>query len=245
MANEIAIWDKVLTSALNIPGTTVDRKTFLKTELSAYCSTDNIDEVVENPTKFVNIKILDKIADACIKNHCRMATAVSFVTGLPGGWGMLAAIPADMAQYYGHILVLAQKLAYIYGIPSLTDEQGKLNENARDILTVFVGVMMGAEMANAVVKNICKDLAIQAAKRIPRIGLMKTTFYPVIKEVCKWIGKKMTTKGFGQIVGKAIPIIGGIISAGITAASFIPSAKRLKNKLKEQIADIQDATNAS
>ena len=234
MANEIVEWDKVMTSALNLSGMTIDRKTFLKGVLSMYCNANNLDEAIESPTKFVDMRILDKIADACISNHCKIASATSFAAGLPGGWAMLATIPADIAQYYGHVLALAQKFAYIYGIPSLTDEYGKLNESARDILTVFVGVMMGSEMANKVVGKVCKDLAIQAAKRIPQMGLTKTAYYPVIKEICKWVGVRMTTKTFGQGVGKLIPVIGGLISAGITATSFSASAKRLKKSLREQ-----------
>lgn len=36
MANEVTVWNKVMSSALAIPGVQVDRKTFLRSELRQY-----------------------------------------------------------------------------------------------------------------------------------------------------------------------------------------------------------------
>jgi hypothetical protein len=40
---------------------------------------------------------------------------------------MLATVPADIAQYYYHLIVAAQKIAYIYGMADLgvTDDNLK------------------------------------------------------------------------------------------------------------------------
>ena len=97
---------------------------------------------------------------------------------------MAATIRGDMAKYYWHTFVLAQKLAYLYGIPDLRDEEGNLSETSQDMLTLFVGVMMGAAAAN----NVIKAFAEQVVKRLPRQALTKTVYYPIIKQVAKWIG---------------------------------------------------------
>lgn len=152
---------------------------------------------------------------------------------------MAATIRGDMAKYYWHTFVLAQKLAYLYGIPDLRDEEGNLSETSQDMLTLFVGVMMGAAAAN----NVIKAFAEQVVKHLPRQALTKTVYYPIIKQVAKWIGINLTKSSFAKGLGKAIPILGGAISGALTFASFRPSAKRLQKKLREQMYDIKVDSN--
>lgn len=238
MANEVTVWNKVMSSALAIPGVQVDRETFLRSELRQYCSKDELEKAVSNPVNVLSEDRIDSLANSCINNHLLKVTSLSVVAGIPGGLAMAATIPADMAQYYWHTFVLAQKLAYLYGIPDLRDENGNLTETSQDMLTLFVGVMMGAAVANNAIKNVSKAFAAQVVKRLPQKALTKTVYYPIIKQVAKWIGIKLTKDTFAKSVGKTIPILGGVISGGLTAATFRPSAKRLQKKLKEQMHDI-------
>lgn len=238
MANEVTVWNKVMSSALAIPGVQVDRETFLRSELRQYCAKDELEKAISNPVDVLSEDRLDSLANSCINNHLLKVTSLSVVAGIPGGLAMAATIPADMAQYYWHTFVLAQKLAYLYGIPDLRDENGNLTETSQDMLTLFVGVMMGAAAANNAIKNVSKAFAVQVVKRLPQKALTKTVYYPIIKQVAKWIGVKLTKDTFAKGIGKTIPILGGVISGGLTAATFLPSAKRLQKKLKEQMHDI-------
>lgn len=238
MANEVTVWNKVMSSALAIPGVKVDRESFLMSELRQYCSKDELEKAMKNPVDVLPENRIDSLANACINNHLVKVTSLSVVSGIPGGLAMAATIPADMAQYYWHTFVLAQKLAYLYGIPDLRDENGNLTETSQDMLTLFVGVMLGAAAANNAIKNISKAFAMQVVKRLPQKALTKTIYYPIIKQVAKWIGIKLTKDTFAKGLGKTIPILGGVISGGLTAATFRPSAKRLQKKLKEQMHDI-------
>ena len=128
---------------------------------------------------------------------------------------------------------VAQKLAYIYGWPDLLDENGQITEGTRNVLTLFVGVMLGAELTNGIIKQISKNLAQQIAKRLPRQALMKTHYYPIVKEVSRWIGVRMTKEVFSKKVSKAIPYVASIVSGSITYASFKPMAERLRKQLRE------------
>lgn len=238
MANEVTVWNKVMSSALAIPGVKVDRDSFLISELRQYCSKDELEKAIVNPVDVLSEDRIDSLANACINNHLVKVTSLSVVSGIPGGLAMAATIPADMAQYYWHTFVLAQKLAYLYGIPDLRDENGNLTETSQDMLTLFVGVMLGAAAANNAIKNVSKAFAVQVVKRLPQKALTKTIYYPIIKQVAKWIGVKLTKDTFAKGLGKTIPILGGVISGGLTAATFRPSAKRLQKKLKEQMHDI-------
>ena len=59
---------------------------------------------------------------------------------------MAGTIPADMAQFYWHALVMAQKLAYLYGWSDLLEE-GQVDEQTEFQLTLLIGAMLGAALA--------------------------------------------------------------------------------------------------
>lgn len=236
MSSEVTIWNKVMGAALSMPGVKVDRDDFLKKELKNYCSPEQLNLAISNrPINGVSKEIIDRIANACINSHTTKVTTISAVAGIPGGFAMAGTIPADMTQYYWHVFVLAQKLAYLYGFPDLRDENGNLTDTASDMLTLFVGVMMGASAANQAIKGLAKEFAKQVVKRLPQKALTKTMYYPIIKQIAKWIGVKLTKDTFAKGLGKVIPILGGVISGGLTLATFRPSAKRLQHKLQEEM----------
>lgn len=240
MANEIEVWNKVMSSALAIPGVKVNRESFLLGELRNYCSSmEELTKAVDNPVDVLSKERIDQLASSCINNHLLKVTSLSFAAGIPGGLAMAAAIPGDIAQYYWHTFVLAQKLAYLYGIPDLCDENGNLTETSQDMLTLFVGVMSGVAAANNVIGKVSKAFAAQVVKRLPQKALTKTFYYPIIKQIAKWLGVSLTKGSFAKSVGKLIPVIGGVISGGLTAVTFKPAAKRLQKKLQEQMYDIR------
>ena len=241
MSSEVTIWNKVMGAALSMPGVKVDRDDFLKKELKNYCSPEQLNLAISNrPINGVSKEIIDRIANACINSHTTKVTTISAVAGIPGGFAMAGTIPADMTQYYWHVFVLAQKLAYLYGFPDLRDENGNLTDTASDMLTLFVGVMMGASAANQSIKGLAKEFAKQVVKRLPQKALTKTMYYPIIKQIAKWIGVKLTKDTFAKGLGKVIPILGGVISGGLTLATFRPSAKRLQHKLQEEMFVINE-----
>lgn len=240
MANEIQVWNKVMSSALAIPGVKVNRESFLLGELRNYCSSmEELTKAVDNPVDVLSKERIDQLASSCINNHLLKVTSLSFAAGIPGGLAMAATIPGDIAQYYWHTFVLAQKLAYLYGIPDLCDENGNLTETSQDMLTLFVGVMSGVAAANNVIGKVSKAFAAQVVKRLPQKALTKTFYYPIIKQIAKWLGVSLTKGSFAKSVGKLIPFVGGVISGGLTAVTFKPAAKRLQKKLQEQMYDIR------
>lgn len=226
-------WDKVMNLALSMPMVKVDRNTFLMNEFSMY---DNADQLRDKrPIDLFDDEVIERAARGVINSHLTKATVASTAAGIPGGLVMAATMPADIAQYYWHVLVVAQKLGYLYGWPDLLDDKGQITEGTRNVLTLFVGVMFGAQAANKLVGEIAKQVSLQAAKRLPQQALTKTMYYPVIKQVAKWIGFKMTKDTFGKGVGKAIPILGGVLSGAITAFSFKPMAEKLQKHLREEM----------
>lgn len=145
---------------------------------------------------------------------------------------MVGTVPADMAQYFGHVLRIAQKLAYIYSWPNLFVEEGEeVDEATEGMLTLFVGVMFGVQLAQAGVSKASAMIAGQMLKKLPQQALTKGVLYPVVKKVAGFLGVSMTKQLFASGVAKFVPIVGAVFSGGLTFATFLPMSKRLQKHL--------------
>ncbi len=227
-------WDRIMGASLALPGVRVDRDSFLRSQLHNYCDETQVKKAIEDRPANAGIssKLIDKLADSCINSHVLIASSISFATGLPGGWAMAGTIPADLAQFYWHAIVLSQKLAYLYGWPDILEE-GEVDEETKLRVTLLIGVMMGAQGANKIISEMADRFAKEMVRRLPRQALTKTAYYPLIKQVGRWLGIKITKDTFARGASKFLPIIGGLISAGMTAVMMRPMAKRLKKHLRE------------
>ena len=227
----MSVWNGILSAALKLPGAKISRSDFLSKELKKYYKEEDVLFAIENGFKDSVVKKSDieKIVNSVIKSHTTMVSLISFATGLPGGWWMAGTIPADLTQFYYHVIVLAQKLAYLYGWPSFDEEAA--SDGFLGLLTLFIGVMSGAKGAVTAIGKISANLAGQVAKRLPQQALTKTAWYPIVKQVAKWLGVSITKQSFSKTISKVIPVLGGVISGGITVATFLPMAMRLKKYL--------------
>ncbi len=226
-------WKRILRASMALPGAKVDRSSFLATQLWNYCDEQQVSWAIQCRPALAGISpdLIDKLADSCIKSHVLKASSISFVAGLPGGLTMAGAMPADMAQFYWHALVLAQKLAYLYGWPDLL-EDGEVDEQTEIQLTLLIAAMMGASMANQGLTELAKRMAEQAAHRIPKHAFGRAWWFSTLKHLGKWIGISVTKRGFAGGVAKVLPVIGGFLSSGLTAIMMRSMAKRLKNHLR-------------
>ena len=238
MANEVDLWNKAMKMAMAIPIVKIDRVEFLRKELSPFCTPEQIQSAISGtPTKVLTVNQVSKIANGCIKYHLTLVCSASALAGLPGGWAMAGAIPADIAQFYAHVFALTQKLLYIYGWPDLQNEEGKLTDEASQILTLFTGVMMGSQVASEAVKQLANAFAQQVAVRLPKQALAKYAIYNISKQVAKWIGVKLTKDSFSRGISKVIPLVGAPISAGLTYWTFKPMANKLKKYLDDELKE--------
>lgn len=229
--SDLISWENLMENSLKLPGIKVNRDEYLKDVFSSYGDISTLSD--KRPTDVFNDMIIEKVANSTINNHLLGVTSASAVAGIPGGFAMLGTIPADLTQYYYHVVLLSQKLGYIYGWPDLLDEKQQFSEASRNVLTLFVGVMLGAGAANKAVTDIGKKLATQVAKRLPQQALTKTAYYPIIKQIGKWISMKVTKETFAKGASKVVPVLGGVLSGGLTFITFRPMANKLQKQLKE------------
>ena len=225
----VTLWNKVLQTSLKLPFVNVNRDEYLTKELSKFCTPMEVMTALDDsPLKVLSKKEIDKMANQCISYHLTMVCGTSALMGLPGGWWMAGTIPTDLAQFYGHILSLLQKLLYLYGWPPLTDAKNQLDEESLNIMTLFVGVAMGNKLAVEAIGKVVSQVSKTASIKISETVMAK---YAI--KIAQWIGVSMTKEGFAKGVGKVLPLVGAPISATITYYTFRPMARRLKKHLDE------------
>ena len=228
-------FEMILHNAMAIPGIKIDRENFLRKELSKHFDVDIVEKAITtNPAQAgIRVEELEKIAKACINYETGKVTALSAAAGIPGGLTMAAALPADLAQLFGHIIRVLQKLVYLYGWQEMFrgGDDSSLDDATSNQLTLFIGVMFGVNAANVTITKIAFLAASQVEKTLVRKALTKGAIYPIIKRIAAAIGIKMTKKVFAKGVGKVVPVVGAVASGGVTFFIFKPMAKRLQKHL--------------
>jgi hypothetical protein len=230
---EAKFWFSILDAALKIPGAKIDREVFLQKTYEKYSNQETIDKILQVGTQEAGIELtlMDRMANDSIKQHTKIATTTSFVAGIPGGLVMAATIPADVIQFYYHVIVQAQKLAYIYGLKPIDNT----DDSFKEILTVFIGTMIGIGDAENTLKEVLDE---QFNKKLAKITIGKVLDKTTAR-IAAVIGVQLTKKSIGRVVAKAIPFIGGIVSGGMTYFSYRPMCNNLRRKLYDVVGSKQ------
>ena len=175
------------------------------------------------------------MANACIRDNVLLASGTSVLAGLPGGIAMAVTIPTDVAQFYAFSLKLAQELGYIYGYDDLWASRNELSEEAKNTLLLYLGVMLGVNGAGALLRSGGVTVAKHVMTTVPQKAVAKAGWYPILKKVMKIFGVTLTRRGLAKGMGKAIPILGGVISGGLTYATMKPMGERLQKELSKLV----------
>lgn len=251
--SELAL-ESIISTSLQIPGVKVSRDKFLAETFATE------DVVLQNILDLGPVKAgvtqdkLALISNKLILKRTSQSSATSFVAGIPGGLAMAATIPADVMQFFGMALRLAQELSYLYGAEDLW-QSGTIDEDkVRNQLIMYCGVMFGVSGAVSGVRVLSTQIAKTTLHKLPQKALTKTFWYPIVKQICKAVGIKVTKTTVSQGISKAIPVIGGVISGTLNFASMMPMANRLYEVLdkaafnytaEEMEADILEIENIS
>ena len=232
--------EEIICKAIQIPGVKVDRNKFLAEIFSS--KVDLLENIANNGPIGAGItrEEINNIANRLIMKRTSQSSIASFAAGIPGGLAMAATIPADILQFFGMSLRLAQELSYLYGADDLW-ENGKIDdEKVKNQLILYCGVMFGVSGAVSGVRVLSTQVAKTALKKIPQKALTKTFWYPIIKKICSFVGYTLTKKTLASGVSKAIPVIGGVISGTINFASMMPMARKLNDTLDNATFDYSE-----
>ncbi|MDU2259016.1 MAG: hypothetical protein E7E13_02150 [Actinomyces sp.] len=226
-----------LKKLVRIRGVRISREDFLRQELRKLHLSDAEIEcaIASNPLSAgVSRKLLDKLANDAISFETKKSTALSFAAGIPGGFAMLGTVPADLAQYYVHSLRIMQKLAYLYGWKEFLTDLDDIDDETIAQMGLFFGVMLGVAGAAESMRDFARMIVAPAIeKRVARKALMKTTWYPVVMKSLRVIGVSVTKQSMAKTMSKILPLIGGVISGGMTFVALHTQATRLKQHLRQ------------
>lgn len=230
-ASQDSLYDKTIQTigALSkLPLISVDREKFLTEQFS---NSPYLKQVLDDgPQTVYSTTTLQEVAYKVINSSTKSSTAASFATGIASNpVAMVATGGADIAQYFGFAINMAQKIAYLFGEDTLFDneETSDLSEEANMRIITYLGVMFGATGATSLITKFSKPVGEQLGKKVAAKALTKTFWYPTVKKVGALLGKEITKKTVAKTVSKAVPIIGGVISRGLTYMTFKPMGKRL------------------
>lgn len=225
--------ETIISNAVKLPGVRVNRSKFLA-ETFANENFDLQAVIDVGPVSAgVPQERIEKAAAKLIFIRTSQSSAASFVAGVPGGLAMAATIPADVAQFFGMALRLAQELSYLYGASDLWNADQIDDERVRNQLILYCGVMFGVSGAVSGVRVLSTQIAKTTLKKLPQKALTKTFWYPIVKQIGKAIGVKVTKTTVAQGISKAVPIVGGVISGGLNYVSMMPMANRLNAALNK------------
>lgn len=232
--NDISAED-IIQQAMKLSIVNVNREKFLRKELIRYYPEDVVNLAITKNPAYAGIEKerINEISKQVINYETNKVSAISFVAGMPGGLAMAATVPADIAQYFAYMIRIMQKLAYLYGFEDFELNEDTINDDTMNQIMIFLGVMFGVQGANAGVKKIAEAAAKKVSKSLAQKALTKGTIYPVVKKIAQAVGIRMTKQIFAESVSKVVPVIGGVVTGGLSYATFKPCAKKLKNSFKD------------
>lgn len=232
-----AVTQELITKLATLPVVRVNREDFLR---STFGASPYIDDIIAHGPQYVfTVDSLRLKADEIIKNSTRKTSVASFAAGLPSNIALMAAAAtADVVQYFGFALNMAQKIAYLFGEDNLfaaytlTGDMMKVDgeavpEEAQARMIVYLGVMLGVSGAGSLIVKTAHKAGNTIGKRVAAQALTKTSWYPLLKKVASSIGINITKQTVNKTISKAVPVMGGIVSGAITYATFNPMGGRL------------------
>ena len=224
-----------LKMVIRLRGVQIDRDDYLRQELRKLGADDDTIALALETTPVqasLTPAQLDQLAVATITFETRKSAAISFAAGLPGGFAMLATIPADVTQYYVHAFRVMQKLAYLYGWKDFLGDLNEIDDETLGKMSLFLGVMLGVSGAASSLTTFAKQIARPALqKQIAKRTL--TAWYGPMKQTLKLIGIKVSKDSFAKGVTRTVPVIGGVISGGMTLVALKSQSTRLHKHLRE------------
>lgn len=224
------LYDKTLQmigAVSKLPIIKVDREEFLQKEFE---NSPYLDQILEKgPQHVYTLDTLKKKAEVVVKNSTNRTAVLSFTSGLPANPALMVAIGGvDVVQYFGFAINMAQKIAYLFGEDELFDDSTtQISDAAKTRIIAYLGVMFGAAGATSLIAKTSIKAGENIGKKVAAMALTKTAWYPMLKKVGAIIGQKITKQTVQKVVTKAVPVVGGVISGGITYITFKPMGTRL------------------
>ncbi|MBM6784375.1 hypothetical protein H6A08_08400 [Enorma massiliensis] len=125
------------------------------------------------------------------------SAATSFVSGLPSNpVVMVAAGGADVVQYFGFAMNLAQKLAYLFGEDALfIDGTSEMPLEAKYRVVAYLGAMFGAGGAAKLISTTSVKVANRLVSALRQKRLPRRHGTRCSKRSARWLVRKSRKNG--------------------------------------------------
>lgn len=169
---EIAL-EEIVANSIKIPGVKVNRNEFLAKRFAS--SELNIQEIINiGPIAAgASRDDISRLTNELIIERASASSIASFAAGIPGGLAMAATIPADILQFFGMALRLAQEISYLYGADNVWVDGQVDDEKVKSQLIMYCGVMFGVSGAVSGVRVLSTQIAKTTLKKLPQKALKK------------------------------------------------------------------------
>lgn len=226
MKNSLKMFDQIL----KIPHVLVNRQKFLSQTFDEF-GLKPTDFIINNGQKILRPEIRDKILGTVIKETAQDSSKIAFINGIPGGLTMIATLPADLLQYYIFVVILAQKIGYLFGLANLLDLNNNLTVDGKRRLILYVGSMSGLAVAGSAVRVLSVNKAEIIMGKITNESLTRAINGPLVRQILKHVGIDVSKKSVTDASSKIVPIIGGFVSGGLNYFSL----KKIANKFVKEL----------
>lgn len=210
----------------------VNRDDFLRNAFSTMCDKKLIEKAIAtNPAKAgIKVEFVRKAAENAINKQTKIVTSTSVGLGYVPGPVIVdvTTTVADVTQYYGNLLIMAQKLLYLYGFPEIEISDGKnitLDDGTMNLLIICLGAMAGVNEACQVLNKMAELLAKGVQKKMMQKALTKQTLWPILKKILSYFTITLTKDLASKTVANSIKLLGGALVGGITYYSFTKCGK--------------------
>ena len=224
------------TQVLKMPGMKINRTNFLLETLEVEDSKKAL-LLEKGPIVFglFTQKEIRKIARKLCKKRTLFSSTLSFAAGLPGGFAMAATVPADVLQFFAINMKVAQEVAYLYGRKDLWNDDLFDEDAATGEIILFLGVMLGIGGSANAIRHLSGIISKRIATDLPKQKLTKTVWYPIVKKMAGYLGYQVTKETTANGIAKAVPVLGGILSGGITYFTMTKMTDRLCESFDKSI----------
>lgn len=231
---KLPTFDDMLAQAIRLPGTGVSRAGYLAEVIGRKHSRLVQTAIDTTPARAgLSPREIEKIAKKSLGKDGRRTTALSFAAGIPGGVAGAVTIPADLVQFYGYLIRAIQKLTYLYGWRDLVHVDASQTDVATaSVLVIMLGVMAGVQKADDALARLARLRASGADDARLRSALAARGMQAEVNQVSEELTRRMAKRLTGQVAGKAIPVVGGVVSGFITGSGFDEMSRRLLKELK-------------
>lgn len=226
-------WDRFLNLVLRSDVAQINRVEWLTDVLYPFLSITELEQLAtEPPHRFLSVKVLNHIANQEIRRHSEllaMGSAGSSLTGCVATW---VGIPTELAQYSVNLVLLIQKLAYLYGWDDFYT-YGAVTTETRARITFLMGSMLGIREADELLRRACHSYQGQVSITPMRYAGDRSPIDKVITEISKRLLVLSAKGGITAWVGRKAPLIGVTLGASTSYILVKPSLVRLKVFLRD------------